>query len=402
MIAASPGSGEFKHPDGIHVSEVRRRTTLQDRYRRWRTPDPVTRSPQGSFTGAKRADTERAGRNRARELVRIIRSSVGDPLAFPDDGRGWLLRAARTTRKIVHEWAPDVVISTGPPHSVHLAAAMGLVRADIPWIVDLRDPWVTPSHHHSPRGWSLALARRLEGWVFRRADLMLTTTPELRDALQRHFPAIRLIWLPNGVDTRELPPRVAHESPGLTLTHLGSVYFNRDPTPVIRAFARFLTANPEAASAGSTMRFVGEVSGGFRRRLEQTMNDLGIRRHVEITGTVPRAEALEVLSRSRIALVLAQGQHTMIPAKLYEAVGMGLPTLVITEADSATGREGQRLGAAVHGPEDEEGIAATMGEIWSRGGNSQRAIPSRVDHAHLAAELSGILNSLTSDPVATG
>src|SRR5256885_5040333 len=44
-------------------------------------------------------------------------------------------------------------------------------------------------------------------------------------------------------------------------------------------------------------------------------------------------------------LVLAQYQPLCVPAKLYESVALGTPTLVIAEPDSAAAREARRLGA---------------------------------------------------------
>jgi glycosyltransferase involved in cell wall biosynthesis len=236
--------------------------------------------------------------------------------------------------------------------------------------------------------------------VFGRADNIPTTTPELKERLQDRFPCAPLSWLPNGVDMRELPPREERHDPGLSICHLGTVYYNRDPGPVLRAFSTFLAAHPDAASAGSTLRFVGYVSDDFRRNLQRTVGDLGLTSHVEITGAVPRKRALEILAGSRMALVLAQGQDMMVPAKLYEAVALGLRTLVVTEPDSATGREGRRLGAAVHATEDEGGMVATMEEAWAGGPDTGGGItiPSRIGHAHLAGELEEILDSVCVRP----
>jgi glycosyltransferase involved in cell wall biosynthesis len=402
VITASPGAAAVDRPDGLSVHEVPRRTTLGDRYRRWKRTRGGKKSARGAANGLVGAANGRPGvEPRARGATRLVRSELAALLSFPDHGRGWVLRAGRAIRQAIHEWAPDVVVSTGPPHSVHLAARLGLGRSGTPWVVDLRDPWVTPDGLFADTGWSAAVARALEASVFRRASTILTTTPELQEVLQRQFPATAPAWLPNGVNMRDLPPRVAASPPGLSICHVGTVYYNRDPTPVLRAFASFLSANPAAASAGSMLRFVGFVSGDFRRALEQTVSDLGIAAHVELTGAVPRDRALEMLAASRMALVLAQGQGIMVPAKLYEAVGLGLRTLIITEVDSATGREGSRLGAAVHRPDDEAGMVITMEEVWSgRNTGGGITIPSRIDHAHLAGQLEDILDSVCVRPVA--
>jgi hypothetical protein len=388
LVTGSPGAQGAADLAGVGVRVVERRITLQDHYRGWRKRQFPPRGPSGPgvIAGASTGNV----RNRRGAL----RSGLADILSFPDHGRGWVLRAAAATRKAVLEWKPDAVVSTGPPHSVHLAAGLGLRGTGTPWIVDLRDPWVTPRHDYSGTGWRLAVNRRLEALVFRRASTILTTTPELRDVLQGHFPSAPVVWLPNGVDTSGLPARPDRLPAGLAVTHLGSVYFNRDPSPVLRAFSAFLSRCPVAAADGSVLRFVGSVSTDFRPGLERTIADLGIGPHVEITGMVARDRALGILAGSHMALVLAQGQDVMVPAKLYEAVGMGLPTLVVTEPASATGRESRRLGTAVHDPRDEAGMASTFERVWSGGWNPEGAVPARVDHAQLVCDLEEILQAL--------
>jgi hypothetical protein len=388
MLTATTNAAAVSYPDGVLVTEVPRRRTLQDRYRRWRTRKP-TNQVITSPAPARSSNSARARRS----LVSGLRADLADLLDFPDHGRGWILPAARATGRAISEWGPDVVVSTGPPHSVHLAAALGIGGKSIPWIVDLRDPWETPSESYDA-GWKHALLQRLEARVFQRARLLVTTTPELRDALRDHFPGVPLAWLPNGVDIRELPARPDKSTGGLSITHLGSVYYNRDPGPVVRAFATFLDSHPDAARAGSVLRFVGIVEPQFRHGLEGAAAEMGVADRVEMAGPKPREQALRVLAGSSMALVLAQGQGTMVPAKIYEAIGMGLPTLVVTEAESATGREATRLGAAVHDATDETGMAATMGSVWSGRWKGGEGAPARVSYAHLAKELEQILISV--------
>lgn len=387
MLTASSGAEQVAAPDGMDIRVVRQRTILQDHYRRWRKSRLSQREDEGRHGDGRTPVDSPAHRSGG------LRSGLAALLSFPDHGRGWVTRAARATRRALRELAPDFVISTGPPHSVHLAAGLGLLGTGVPWIVDLRDPWMTPWHGYADAAWSIAVSRRMERRVFRRASTILTTTPELRDALQHHYPATSVICLPNGVDTETLPNTPSTLPPGLSVTHLGSVYYNRDPAPVIRAFARFIAAHPAAVTDGSTLRFVGHISAEFRPGLEETISKLGIGDHVQLIGPVPRRRALELLAGSHMALVLAQGQTVMVPAKLYEAVGMGLPALVITEPESATGREARRVGAAVHGPEDEAGMARTMVRVWSGEWKREGHAPARVDHGELAAELEQILYS---------
>jgi glycosyltransferase involved in cell wall biosynthesis len=385
MITAAAGASAEPVPAGMVVETTEPRRTLQDRYRAVRSAQPARKSIDETGVSDNRGPADERG---------AVRSSLSALLSFPDHGRGWMLRAAAATRRAVREFEPAIIVSTGPPHSVHLAAALGLGASDVPWVLDFRDPWTDCSHPYTETGWRLGILRRLERACLNRAALVLTTTPDVRDALRESHTGVQVAWLPNGVDSETLPPRRSPGFPGLCVTHLGSIYFNRDPAPALRAFAAFLTRNPLAIEAGSTLRFVGSVSTDFRPVLDATIAELGIGKHVQVTGMMPRADALQILAKSQVALVLAQSQKAMVPAKLYEALAMGVPTLVLTEDNSATAREAKRLGAAVHAPDDEHGIADTLSRLWS-GARANQGLPAVRDHSHLASYVEELLLALS-------
>jgi hypothetical protein len=87
---------------------------------------------------------------------------------------------------------------------------------------------------------------------------------------------------------------------------------------------------------------------------------------VEVLGQLPRTQALDLMSRSHLGVVLAQDQVVSIPAKLYEPVALGILTLVVAERGSGAALEGQRLGASVLEPHDAEGIARLLEQLWRR------------------------------------
>src|SRR5438876_12353529 len=65
-------------------------------------------------------------------------------LAFPDESRGWVFRAALRARAAIRRFQPQVVVSSGPPHAAHLVAGMATIGSAARWWIDLRDPWAGP------------------------------------------------------------------------------------------------------------------------------------------------------------------------------------------------------------------------------------------------------------------
>ena len=109
--------------------------------------------------------------------------------------------------------------------------------------------------------------------------------------------------------------------------------------------------------------------------------------YVEMLGLLPRARALSVVSRSRLAVVLAQHQELQIPAKLYESVAMGVPTLVIAPGGSATAVEGRRLGAVVCDADDVEGITCLLERLWRDGARRLAPCSVPITYEAIAARL---------------
>lgn len=389
MVTAREEAGRTTTPDGVTVEGVPLRKTLDDRYREWKR----RQAPRQDATApAPAPDPDASGGGDPRPgLLRTVRREIGGLLSFPDEGRGWLLRAGQTVRRLLPELRPAAVVSTGPPHSVHLATGLALRGRRVRWIADFRDPWMDEARLHLDVAWSPPAFALLERHVVVTADQVVTTTPELRDRLRQRYRDAPIRCLPNGVDLDDLPTRTPDPSAGFSLVHLGSLYLRRNPIPVLRAFALFLRQNPRALEQGSTFSFVGHMDPGYRARIQEVAREEGIADRVRILGVCPRDEALRILARCGASLVLAQGQGTAVPAKLYEAAGMGIPTLVVTEAGSATAGAGQRVGAAVRSPEDLEGMAQALRSAWTGEWHGRPPPGARLHYGDLATELEGLL-----------
>jgi hypothetical protein len=287
------------------------------------------------------------------------------------EGEGWTLRAARRARALIAKIRPDAVVSSGPPHLAHIAAFLATRgHKRLKWFVDLRDPWAGPvakawQEQRAP-GSRLADAITLstERLVFRSATGVFTTTKELKAALTARYPHIAVSWVPNGADPAMLPPRSHQPFRGLGIVHVGTLYGARDPAPVLHALKRFFDRFPEARRDGTMFRHAGAVEPSHAMASRRVIEELDIADHVAMQPPLPRPAALELLARSRLAVVLAQDQDYQVPSKLYESVVMGIPTLVIAGPNSASAREAQRVGAVVAGPEAVDRIALLLEQIW--------------------------------------
>src|SRR5881394_3672349 len=222
----------------------------------------------------------------------------------------------RCARSVIRRFQPHVVVSSGPPHSAHLVAGMATAGIATRWLIDLRDPWGGPleqawaSHARIGTGVFRTLSPLLERLAFRASDGVITNAQQLATVLTERYPDVPVVCVPNGVDPEGLPGRAPRPYVGLGVAYTGTLYAGRDLGPVVQALRLFLARRPEAARAGSKLRIAGRAEVPHARAFRAAVAAAGMAPHVEVLGALSRPEAMNVLSRSHLAVVLAQEQRS--------------------------------------------------------------------------------------------
>jgi len=97
---------------------------------------------------------------------------------IPDPKVGWVKPAINYLEDYLKRNPVDVIVSTGPPHSMHLIALGLKKKFSTPWIADFRDPWseldMLTSYHIMP--FRFKKYKALENSVLKAADLSLTVS----------------------------------------------------------------------------------------------------------------------------------------------------------------------------------------------------------------------------------
>jgi glycosyltransferase involved in cell wall biosynthesis len=319
---------------------------------------------------------------------------VGTSMRLPDHARGWVERAARTARALLRERRFDAVISSGPPHSVHLAALLATRGRNTPFYIDMRDPWSVTHEMNLPddrfvlaERWFL---RRLEKLVFPRAAKVIVNTREFASALRITDPDLDVVCFPNGIDLEQLPNRDVSAVERGSIACVGTLYAGRNLSMVFAAISALLKDQPGAASM-LRLNVAGLMEPLHREKLEGEIAAAGLTSLVTIHGVLPRAQALELLSRSHLALVLAQEQPMCVPAKLYECVGLRVPTLVIAEETGAAASEARRIGAMNLDSKDIEGMRSLLNDMLSGALPTTIEPTTPVSYADLAVQMDRLL-----------
>src|SRR5690606_9724861 len=70
---------------------------------------------------------------------------------IPDARVGWVKPSVSFLLDFLENNKADVLITTGPPHSLHLIGLELKKRTGLPWLADFGDPWTTIHYHDSLR-----------------------------------------------------------------------------------------------------------------------------------------------------------------------------------------------------------------------------------------------------------
>lgn len=322
--------------------------------------------------------------------------------AFPDEHTGWLPFATLRGKKAIRQYCIDCIVTSGPPHSTHLIGAWLNKWTGLPWIADFRDPLFLPEKSNPV---SRRLDRKLEGYVMTRAALVLTTTKRLtKDLAKRHAAmAHKVHTLPNGYDPDDFTVAPRQKAEEFTISYLGTLYRNRDPEPVFRALAALIEDG--LIQRGRIMlRFVGDCEMTAGKPMRALIDQYNLNGSVELLPWLAKQRAFEVMAESHLLLLLAEHQELMIPAKVYDYLGIGRDILALTE-EGATADLLQEIGnAAVHLPEDEDGIAKSIESFYKKyldardGPVSAPEIPDglpKYSRQRLTGELAKLLDQVT-------
>ncbi len=268
-----------------------------------------------------------------------------------DDGSGWI----GPLQKAFADKGPgsyDVVLASGSPYGAFVAAGKLARRFGCPFVLDYRDPWTLRDFRDVPvRPWTRALEQRLCD----RAAAVIHVSPML---IPPHVEAFggreKQHTLTNGYE-----PEVLDRVPAADFDHPAIVYAGRfyPPhrviDPVLAAIGRLKQSDPEA---WRNLRF--HYYGADGATVARAAGEQGLQDCLVDHGRVPQEEAWSALRGAAAAVTVtsvagsvSQGVLGNLPGKLFEMIGLGCATLLV----SPEGSQARRILAETRGGESAAG-----------------------------------------------
>lgn len=323
-------------------------------------------------------------------------------LFIPDPRVLWVLPSVRFLCRYLREHHVDAIVSTGPPHSMHLIAKMVARRTGLPWVADFRDPWTRMFYFKhlslTPRAESLHVKMELS--VLDGATRVVAVSPLVQlDFQQATETPVELIT--NGFDAQDFPdmPRSSFSSEHFTLLHAGLFAADGNPTVLWEALGEMVASDSDFARdfclvlCGKTDSAV--VSALCEAGLGDNFTDLGYVDHKSVVQRMKGAAALMLPLRKE------PEYRATLPGKLFEYLAARRPVIGVGQKDGAMAAILSSTGAGQCFDWDEKQamktwIAACY-QAWKKGelGDNQADL-SAYSREGLAASYARLLNEITS------
>lgn len=293
-------------------------------------------------------------------------------LWFPDPMAGWREPALEAAEKLLARQKFDAIVSTSPPRVVHSIALELSRRHNLPWLMDLRDPWYKDVDEINSKTLDSAYERLFLPCLKYAHKIVLNTQPLLQDVIQ-NYPqaAAKSIAIPNGCSVTPAPAETPVVSQ-FRIGHYGSVYSKRDPGPFLRGLRVWLDRMKEQGEESPvSVRFVGPEFG----TVPELIAELKLESVVTLSPPVPREQLRALMAEDYVLLLIANKQPLQIPGKLYEYLAARRRILASADQAGATADLLKDANGALSAYSDESVVAA-LDTFWREFKEGQSAATS--------------------------
>lgn len=309
-----------------------------------------------------------------KSLLQKVSAWVRGNFFIPDARVFWVKPSVRYLIDFLERNKIDKIITTGPPHSIHLIGLkLKRLNPTLYWFADFRDPWSEWDllDTLSLTWWARRRHKKLERTVLTLADEVITIAPyhvqRFEELSGRH---VHLIT--NGFDEDDFSGIVHCKTEKFTVRHIGIVDELRDPKPFMVAVKTLCQEHGEIANK-IVIEFIGKINSSFKYFVKADPVLAPITRFVD---HLPHDQLLKLYGATDLQLLVLA--HTVIapgnlPGKFFEYLASGNPILAIGPVLGDAGRIlKQSEAGSIREREDAHGIATDLFNYYSTWRNGEK------------------------------
>lgn len=257
----------------------------------------------------------------------------------PDPRCLWIRPSVRFLEKYLKEHPVDLIVSTGPPQSMHLIGMKLARKTGLPWIADFRDPWTRIFYFKH-----LCMTRATERWhkkmekkVLDEATAVVAVSPLVQQEFQSMTQTpVELIT--NGFDECDFSAERYVEAAGgegtdFVITHTGLFAADGNPETLWDVLAEKCRKDIEFHR-----RLKIKLIGKTDEQITAAIDKAGLKENLVDMGYQPHSTAVEEQRKASLLILPLRKEpeyKAVLPGKLFEYLASWRPVLGIGQTDGA-------------------------------------------------------------------
>lgn len=252
---------------------------------------------------------------------------------IPDARKFWVKPSVKFLSNYLKENQIDTVVTTGPPHSMHLIGLeLKKKYPDLKWIADFRDPWTQISYHSELKLTknSEKKHKELEKSVIKTADCALATSFSDAENYTK-IGAVKTEVVTNGYEEDDFKIEKKIQNQKFRISYSGNLESARNPVELWKALKELTDQNDEFGNQ-LEINFYGILSA----EVEETIAENGLLKYLKKHGYVNHQTAVEGIVNSELLLLTNfpdSKSKGIIPGKLFEYLAARNPIIAIGPED---------------------------------------------------------------------
>ena len=249
---------------------------------------------------------------------------------IPDARKFWVKPSVKFLENYIKKNKIDVIITTGPPHSLHLIGLQLKEKLNIKWISDFRDPWTAIDYFHQ-----LPLNKKakekhfqLEKKVLEKSDVVIVVGKTMKEEYLKFNKNIYVIT--NGFDSDITTNENVILDKRFSITHIGMMNADRNPKLLWEVLADICNENSEFKN-DLKINLIGKLA-------PEVIEDLDVFKTntIDIIDYLPHLEVRKYQQKSQLLLLMVNNVPSakgIITGKIFEYLEAKRPILAIAPED---------------------------------------------------------------------
>ncbi|MFC0876837.1 glycosyltransferase family 4 protein [Saccharicrinis sp. FJH2] len=311
------------------------------------------------FTGKSKTSTLNAGfleEEAANSVAKSISVWIRGNLFIPDAKKYWIKPASKYLINYLKDNPVDLIVSTGPPHTMHVIGNRVSHKTNIPWVADFRDPWTQIDFYDKLKVSRFAdlKHRRLERKVLSEADKVVAVgenmATEFKKIVDRDIQVIT-----NGYDKADITTEHIQYPEKFSIVHVGSINADRNHSDFWASLA-FCIENVEGFSEDFELILVGKNDVSVTRDIGK----YGLSKYVYFISYIPHNEVIAAEQKAAVLYLPLNNTPNakgILTGKFFEYLASGRPIFAIGPVDGDLAHILKETGTgSISDFEDQEGM----------------------------------------------